>query len=327
MKKQSIRKLIVGSLVVLAVGAIAAVPVISKSNVSSIVKADEISDDCSEGMIGDDANISDDEFITAIVSDAEEKEIKEEVEKMEEEEDKLYEEHLNYVLKLVSDKTGEQYTESDLDKCTEYLNDNFEELINDENVNSDIIYEFSTVWLKNIVTRGSKWIDNYDYEGAAAYADKYGLKYNPKYKKFDGVDCTNFASQCMFEGGKLKQTDTWKPYNGAWNIADGLKKYLSAESRYAQEKRANLTSNTEAYITLYKKLRVGDVVQALDETGKARHSMVIIKLVKGEVYLGAHSNAHNYSNANKRLTLKQFCGYSKNRPYIRVYGMAPKKTK
>ena len=55
--------------------------------------------------------------------------------------------------------------------------------------------------------------------------------------------------------------------------------------------------------------------------------MVIIKLVKGEVYLGAHSNDHNYSNANERLTLEHFCSFSKNRPYIRVYGMASKKTK
>ena len=326
MKKQGIRKLIISSLLVLTIGTVATVSVVNKKNNANIVKADEICDDKSDGMIGDNAYIGDDEFSDVVDSDVDERELEEEIREMEEEEDRLYEEHLNYILNLVSDETGINYTKDDLNQCIDYLNDNFYELINNNNVNSEIVYEFSNAWLNDRITRSSNWLANYNYEGAAEYADEWGLKRNPKYKDFGGVDCTNFVSQCMYEGGMLEQTDEWHPYTAAWINANGLKQLLDKESRYATEKRTNLKSNTDEYKKFYKKLKVGDVVQALDENNIAKHSMVIIKLAEnGQIYLGAHSSDHNYSNPSKRMTLQQFCKYSTNRPIIRAYGMKPQK--
>ena len=54
------------------------------------------------------------------------------------------------------------------------------------------------------------------YCGAAA-DEEYGLKFNPKYKDFngDGGDCANFASQIMYESGRFKKNAIWNYENGS----------------------------------------------------------------------------------------------------------------
>lgn len=81
--------------------------------------------------------------------------------------------------------------------------------------------------------------------GVVEYADKYcgaasdgenGYRYNPKYRNYNplGGDCANFASQCMFEGGKFRKNSVWnydRDGSMAWLSAQGLKNYLISSGR------------------------------------------------------------------------------------------------
>ena len=51
---------------------------------------------------------------------------------------------------------------------------------------------------------------NYSRAKAVAYARKYWDKRNPVYPDYtdEGGDCTNFASQIMYEAG-VQQSDEW----------------------------------------------------------------------------------------------------------------------
>lgn len=68
----------------------------------------------------------------------------------------------------------------------------------------------------------------YDYPNAAAYADRWWNRRNPKYASYPNADCANFYSQCAGDstGGKLPQTATWKPAATAWVNADGLYNFM-----------------------------------------------------------------------------------------------------
>ena len=53
----------------------------------------------------------------------------------------------------------------------------------------------------------------YDRNAAVAYAHKWAYSRNPAYYNYDklGGDCTNFASQCLFEGARVMN---FKPLYG-----------------------------------------------------------------------------------------------------------------
>ncbi|ADQ40445.1 peptidase domain protein [Caldicellulosiruptor acetigenus I77R1B] len=66
---------------------------------------------------------------------------------------------------------------------------------------------YSLQVLKSIYTNSNSTNINYNRAGARSYALKYAISPNPKYADFSnyGGDCTNFASQVLFEGGGLAQ--------------------------------------------------------------------------------------------------------------------------
>ncbi|KXZ39704.1 Putative amidase domain-containing protein [Alkalithermobacter thermoalcaliphilus JW-YL-7 = DSM 7308] len=112
------------------------------------------------------------------------------------------------------------------------------------------------------------------YSGAAS-EEKYGFKYNPKYRNYNplGGDCANFASQILHEGGKFRKTSVWNYDSGgaskAWVNAHAFKNYMINSGR----------ASVIAYGTydkVYKasyKLLPGDFV-AYEKNGKITHISV-----------------------------------------------------
>lgn len=132
----------------------------------------------------------------------------------------------------------------------------------------------------------------YNREAAVAYADRWWNGANPEYRYFEGNDCTNFISQCLFAGGMPMEStgrrDAGWWYTGgnspaadwsfSWTVAHSLRWYL------AQGHRAAEASSP-------MQLKIGDVI-SYDWTGDEvwEHStMVVAHAPDGTPLVNAHT--------------------------------------
>lgn len=99
----------------------------------------------------------------------------------------------------------------------------------------------------------------FDSSTAISYADKFALSPNSAYHYYDGADCTNFVSQCLYSGKLTKEPGVWEAkslfggkYKGtdAWVNANSLKEYLKtrgAKKIGSWKKKADI-SGFAAYV-------------------------------------------------------------------------------
>lgn len=130
--------------------------------------------------------------------------------------------------------------------------------------------------LSNINDRRKKAVEYAQRYCGAASEEKYGFKYNKKYRNYNsqGGDCANFASQILHEGGKFRKNHMWN-YNSsgatrAWLNADGFKNYMLHSGRASLIAYGN-------YEKVYKasyKLLPGDFV-AYEKNGDVVHISVV----------------------------------------------------
>lgn len=131
-----------------------------------------------------------------------------------------------------------------------------------------------------------------DYQGMAAYAEKYWRNYNKDYPDFNGQgaggDCTNFVSQALKAGG-------WKHVPGY--VYDYTKWFGNAEiqshsfvgvnewSWFAQNSK-----RTTSLANVYQ-MGIGDVLQMdFDKNGSKDHTMIVTyRSPQGMPYLTYHS--------------------------------------
>lgn len=135
----------------------------------------------------------------------------------------------------------------------------------------------------------SRSYSGYNSAGAVRYAYEYGLKNNPKYTYFDGKDCTNFVSQCVFEGGGIPSRilpPSWTPayrnnmiISTAWTTVNGFFNYMT-KMGYASIPEDGC-----------KTARLGDVLQFYNPASKDwTHSVILTKIDNTGAYYTAHSN-------------------------------------
>lgn len=128
---------------------------------------------------------------------------------------------------------------------------------------------------KNSSKRQKAAIEYADKYCGAAADSKFELTYNKKYKNYNsfGGDCTNFASQILYEGGKFKKNYSWNYTNEgskAWVNAAAFKDYMLYSGR------ASLIASG-SYEKVYKaafNLQPGDFV-AYEKKGKVAHISVV----------------------------------------------------
>jgi hypothetical protein len=162
----------------------------------------------------------------------------------------------------------------------EWYKDPFEDSLNLGRINVDSIHEYISTHaardLSNIGERRQNAVEYADKYCGAASEEKYGFKYNKKYRNYNsqGGDCANFASQILFEGGKFRKNHSWN-YNSkgatrAWVNADGFKSYMLYSGRASLIAYGN-------YEKVYKasyKLLPGDFV-AYEKKGDITHISVV----------------------------------------------------
>lgn len=129
----------------------------------------------------------------------------------------------------------------------------------------------------------------YDRDAAAAYAERWALGRNPAYYNFDalGGDCTNFISQCVFAGcGVMNYTpETGWFYESlnrrapAWTGVNELYRFLTS----------NRGPGPYAETVSPAALRPGDVIQLGDGGGDFYHSLLVLGVSGGRIYIACHT--------------------------------------
>lgn len=176
----------------------------------------------------------------------------------------------------------------------EWYTDPFADSLHLDEIKSEKITEYILDQKKSQLSNSNnrrieavKYADRYC--GAAA-DKKYGFEYNKKYKNYNplGGDCANFASQILHEGGKFRQSYSWKYDRGgskAWVNAQSFKNYMLYSNRAS---KIAYGTYEQVYKASYK-LLPGDFV-AYVKKGKVTHISVVTGAdSKGYAYVHSHN--------------------------------------
>lgn len=181
----------------------------------------------------------------------------------------------------------------------EWYKDPFEDSLNLNRINADSIKQYISTHtardLSNIGDRRKSAVEYADKYNGAASEEKYGFKYNKKYRNYNsqGGDCANFASQILYEGGKFRKNHMWnydsKGATRAWVNADGFKSYMLYSGRASLIAYGN-------YEKVYKasyKLLPGDFI-AYEKNGDITHISVVTGAdSKGYSLVSCHNTDRN----------------------------------
>lgn len=156
---------------------------------------------------------------------------------------------------------------------------------------------------------------SWDGVKAASYAKKYACTPNANYKYYtSGGDCTNFASQCVFAGNKLKDSNGGNEprKNGniietstSWYYYGDAEKFVASTSWIRCSGRHAFANYWEKYsigtfsqlYNVRKNAKLGDVIQIVDPSGTIQHSVIVVEIKNGEIYCASHTSDY----ANKPL--------------------------
>lgn len=169
----------------------------------------------------------------------------------------------------------------------------------------------------------------YMREKAVAYAKKYALSPNTKeWKNYEewGGDCTNFVSQCLFEGGIPFDhqgkyiNDKWYWYSDyyrtpSFTSATALKDYMLRNTGFGLVVKLGSLQSME----------LGDIVQ-LGDLQTTTHSMLVVDIVKDEsdvnvtkdLLIAQHSGVGGIRGYNIPLSSKP-----NTRVYYNILGYNP----
>lgn len=142
----------------------------------------------------------------------------------------------------------------------------------------------------------------YNRNAAYEYAKKWAYSRNPKYYNFDNVggDCTNFISQCIYEGTKIMNYKTdlgWYYINGnnkspSWSSVEYLYNFLTQNKSTGPYGKEIKIEDTE----------IGDLVQLSFDGKKYSHTVIITKKESSINLNQILVASHTFDAFNKSLT-------------------------
>lgn len=177
----------------------------------------------------------------------------------------------------------------------EWYTDPFADSLNLDEIKSqsikEVILSGNPKDLSSLNERRIKAVEYADKFCGAASLPEYGFKYNPQYRNYNslGGDCTNFASQIMYEGG-FRKNNTWNYSNGsgskAWVNAQSFKNYML----YSGRASLIASGSYDKALKASYKLLPGDFI-AYEKKGKIVHiSIVTGEDSKGYILVNSHNS-------------------------------------
>jgi Putative amidase domain len=163
--------------------------------------------------------------------------------------------------------------------------------INDVSNDIDTYYQNFKIEPEMIMRRS---YSGYNHSGAVEYAHKWANGRNPEYKDFVDVDCTNFVSQCAYEGGGIPSRSippAWTPAKKNDMIV--AKAWTSVTHFYDFMTSMGYASSPPDGV---KHGSLGDVIQFYNQSkGDYTHAAILTKLDNTGIYYSAHSkNRYDY---------------------------------
>lgn len=142
----------------------------------------------------------------------------------------------------------------------------------------------------------------YNRENAINYAHKWALDRNPAYYDFSklGGDCTNFISQCIYEGCKVMNTTPmygWYYYNShnrtaSWTGVQYLYEFLTK----------NKGTGPFAAEVPISKIEPGDIIQLSFDGTTFRHSLFVVETGKMPDFHNIKIATHTFDRDNYPLS-------------------------
>lgn len=141
----------------------------------------------------------------------------------------------------------------------------------------------------------------YYRDGAVAYAHQWAFGQNPAYDDFGNIDCTNFISQAMYEGGDIPETAGGGGIGAAgWyyiDIYDRAAAWSGVYPLYDFVINGHFwTGGPEGVISTAENLQVGDIIMydLRDYPSEYDHSVIVVEMVdlgNGSLFplIAAHS--------------------------------------
>ena len=132
-------------------------------------------------------------------------------------------------------------------------------------------------------------IKKYKRDDSVKYAKKWAYLRNPKYYNYDAIggDCTNFVSQCIYEGCKVMNYDKingWyykKAYDKSpsWTGVEFLYKFLINNKGIGPfAKKCNIED-----------VEIGDIIQLSFDGIKFSHTLFIVEKIDNNIYVATHT--------------------------------------
>jgi hypothetical protein len=233
------------------------------------------------------------------------------------------EEEENYIVALVSQRTGENLTTSDWKICLNYLRENYNSITTEIGIDVDKVKSYVSAY--TYVELEEEEPDekiNYIVEARAAYSpskvtaytNKYWNSHNSAYPNFEslGGDCANFVSQALHAGGKsMKGTDAsnfsnWfcrtsstnqlSKVSSTWRGADAFGHYWMANAKKYKKFGASYFSSADSFKTVYNYGSVGDAISVLNSNGRPYHTLIISYKEDGKLKFASHTDNHKWKS-------------------------------
>lgn len=247
----------------------------------------------------------------------------------------------NYIVRLVSQRTGERLTTYDWKKCLTYLRENYISLMLEEGLSKDKIISYVSAY--TFVEMDEEKPDEgvnffvepyaaYSPTDVTAYTDKYWNSHNPNYPNFDkdgfGGDCANFVSQALRAGGKAMKgtvasdfsnwfcrtnsTNALSKVSSTWRGADAFGHYWVANAKAYKKFGKSYFTSKEKFTTVFDYGSVGDAISMLNDNGRPYHTLIISYKEDKKLKFASHTDPHKW---------KSLYGYVGGECAIRIYKM------
>ncbi len=167
-----------------------------------------------------------------------------------------------------------------INDITQNIDSYFDEYNNVQNSIKNDINQYSLEKL-------SRSYSGYDSSGAVDYALKWAYGRNSTYIDYNDEDCTNFVSQCVYEGGGIPASSYWYANSPAWVNVNKFYTYMRNNGYISRN-----TSSSNA--------RLGDIIQLYSSNKSTySHSVIITGSLSGRWLYSSHStNRRNYPLVN-----------------------------
>ena len=142
----------------------------------------------------------------------------------------------------------------------------------------------------------------YDRKKAIGYAKKWAYSRNKKYLDFENIggDCTNFVSQCIYEGSKVMNYTKdlgWYYINGnnkspSWTGVEFLYEFLvnnKGVGPFGKEIKQ-------------EEIELGDIIQLSFDGKKFSHSLIVVRIDGDNSLENIGIATHSFNSYDKKVS-------------------------